>query len=359
MELNQGSTNQTEINQVKTKKLNPLYGIITFIIVIVVMIFGAFPLQYKWGMTGLILTELILLLIAILATIISRQNIREIFPFKKPRLRQVFGTFFLWLGSFMVVIPITVILTFFLPQEITQVSDQMADFFTSVPGVLTFFVVAIMPAICEEALHRGFIYKTFSGLKNKWAIIAIMGIIFGIFHLDPFRFLPTAILGVAITYAMVETQNLFYPMLLHFINNSVSVSSLLLTQKMQSLEFFQAYQPSQTELAEQLAGAMGPGIMLVTIGQVIILAAAAPLLLKLASSLFKAKVQITEASIPGEDVPVTEEEIQAAKEVRQAERAKRNKSWIIALVYTIAISVVGVVIFSIGMVNTMASQGLF
>ena len=33
------------------------------------------------------------------------------------------------------------------------------------------------------------------------------------------RFLPTALLGAALTYLMVETENMIYPALFHFINN--------------------------------------------------------------------------------------------------------------------------------------------
>ena len=34
---------------------------------------------------------------------------------------------------------------------------------------------------------------------------------------------PTAILGVALGYLLVETDNLFYSMLFHFVNNAVPV----------------------------------------------------------------------------------------------------------------------------------------
>jgi membrane protease YdiL (CAAX protease family) len=79
-----------------------------------------------------------------------------------------------------------------------------------------------MPAICEEALHRGFILSSCYYLKNKWVIILCMGIIFGIFHLDVYRFLPTAVLGMAMTYIMIETKNILLPALLHFFNNALT-----------------------------------------------------------------------------------------------------------------------------------------
>ena len=41
--------------------------------------------------------------------------------------------------------------------------------------------------------------------------VTAMGIIFGIFHLDFVRFIPTAVLGAALTYVMLETDNILLP----------------------------------------------------------------------------------------------------------------------------------------------------
>jgi hypothetical protein len=79
-----------------------------------------------------------------------------------------------------------------------------------------------MPAICEEALCRGLIQYSFGGLRRKWLTVLIVGILFGIMHLDFYRFLPTMLLGLAMAYIMAETRNLLLPMLFHFINNAWS-----------------------------------------------------------------------------------------------------------------------------------------
>src|SRR5690606_35829883 len=84
-------------------------------------------------------------------------------------------------------------------------------------------VFAVMPAICEEALHRGFIQSTMRSIRFDWVIVLIMGFIFGVFHLDPVRFLGTAILGAVLSYVMVKTRNIFYPSFLHMINNAIPV----------------------------------------------------------------------------------------------------------------------------------------
>ena len=117
-------------------------------------------------------------------------------------------------------IPVTMFMAYFFPKEIFAVSEGLNEVIYSVPLLLSVFISSVMPAVCEEALHRGFILKSFqSKWKNKWFLSVLMGIIFGLFHGSVWRFLPTAILGGVLTYIMLETENMFYPALFHFTNN--------------------------------------------------------------------------------------------------------------------------------------------
>lgn len=47
----------------------------------------------------------------------------------------------------------------------------------------------------------------------------LTGCIFGAFHGSIWRFLPTAILGIAMAYLLAETGNMVYNMLFHAVNN--------------------------------------------------------------------------------------------------------------------------------------------
>ena len=95
-----------------------------------------------------------------------------------------------------------------------------------------------------------------------------MGLIFGIFHLDPYRFLGTALLGVFLTLIMLETRNILLPMLFHFVNNSVASLSTLLNEP---------------------GAAVQPPLS--SVGIFLILAAAVPFLLLASSRLLKAKAE--------------------------------------------------------------------
>ena len=205
------------------KPLKPRHGILVFVIVILLSIFVAAPIQYFFGMLGLALTELMLLAVAVVSALLFRQDLREVFPIHRPRLKPFFATLLTWVGCYMVVLFSTMILIYLFPEGFLDVSKSMDRIFSTTPHPVTLLIVAIMPAICEEAVHRGFIQYTFRNIRNPFVAVTGIGIIFGIFHLDPYRFLPMTLLGMGLAYVMLRTRNLLYPALFHFINNSLSV----------------------------------------------------------------------------------------------------------------------------------------
>ena len=204
----------------RRRKLKPWHGVVLFGIVMLSFYTIIAWAQMKWGMYGLALTELYLLFLSIFAVKLLKIPVKEIFPLKKPKWRKTFGVLLMWVSSYTLMIPVTMFMAYFFPEEMFAVSEGLNEVIYSVPLLLSVFISSVMPAVCEEALHRGFILKSFqSKWKNKWFLSVLMGMIFGLFHGSIWRFLPTAILGGVLTYIMLEPENIFYPTLFHFINN--------------------------------------------------------------------------------------------------------------------------------------------
>lgn len=210
-----------------SKKKSITASFVMFALVILMLLFVATPIQMNLGMAGVLITELIFLAMAIVGTLIMKGSFKEVFPLKKPHVRQIFGTIFLWIGFYFVILFSTILIGYLFPESMNQTSTGMMNIMSSVPFPVRFLIVAVSPAICEEAVHRGFILHYLKPINKKWAIVLIMAVLFGLFHLDPTRFLATAILGGVITYVALETGNIFYAFLLHLINNTLSVVATL------------------------------------------------------------------------------------------------------------------------------------
>lgn len=86
------------------------------------------------------------------------------------------------------------------------------------------FVIAILPAIGEELLFRGLLMRSFSRIfKNIHLNIFIVSLIFSGFHMQFYGFLPRFLLGMFLGYTYYWTSNLWVPILIHFINNAMTV----------------------------------------------------------------------------------------------------------------------------------------
>lgn len=253
-----------------------------FFAVILSLLFIASPLQMNFGMIGLLLTELLLLALAIGGVLLTKGSFKEIFPLKKPALRQTFATVILWIASYLLVLFSTLLIGYFFPESFSNTSTSLNSFMSTIPFWARFLIVAISPAICEEAVHRGFILHYLKPIQKKWLIVLIMGILFGIFHLDPMRFLATAILGAIITYVAIETENMFYAFLIHFINNSLSSFATKMTEGMEVTQ--QTYEAA---------------LNLSTIGVYLILLCVSPWLLWLGITLLHPKKEKVEGQKSG------------------------------------------------------------
>lgn len=280
-------------------------GLLVFILVMASMVFVAAPMQYAWGMWGLALTELMLLAWGIIPALILKWDLREVFRIRIPSLRQVFGVLVLWLGGYIVVLAVSLVIFYLSPAGMNDISTQMLDMFTSVSFPIRLFILAVMPAICEEALHRGFILHTFKS-NSKWGTIISMALIFGFFHLDPHRFLGTAILGAVLTFIMLETRNILLPVLFHLVNNAFSTFSTLIT----------------TPSAEVLE------VPLASVGVIILLATVVPFLL-----------------IGGGRLLLSGEE--------RKSRPVSRTTWIIAIVLTVVVALTGIIVTAVGAMDML------
>lgn len=201
------------------RRLKPYHGIIFYVISILALMFPGALMQYYFGIPGLIGTELMYLALAVGYVLLLRGDLKEVFPFRKVRMAAVFGTLLLWIGTFLVVMVLTMILVAFFPEQMLSTSEGLNEAFSTMNVPVQLAVVAFLPAVCEEAVHRGVILNSFRPIKSKWIAIIGVGILFGVNHLDIWRLIPTAVLGIALTYVVYETDNLWYGVLLHFVNN--------------------------------------------------------------------------------------------------------------------------------------------
>lgn len=255
--------------------LKPYQGILLFILVVLMMIFIGAQIQMRFGIYGLAITELIILAMSVGLALLLKANLKEVFPIKVPAIRQIIATILMWIGAYLVSGLAILVLGYLFPNELNAVNQGLEEVVTSATLAIAFFITAVMPAICEEALMRGFIQCSFNSFKNKWFIVILVGAIFGILHFDFIRFFPTAILGGVMAYIMVETKNLILPIFFHLINNGLAT--------------FVSFLPQPEVMVDQVSNTY---VSMFDIGQWIIMGSIIPFIFLIANLLLHKKGEV-------------------------------------------------------------------
>ena len=157
----------------------------------------------------------------------------------------------------------TSILLYVFPEQMSGATESVSELSGGLPFALAVLLICVTPAIFEEMAFRGGLFSCFRGFKSPWPAILISAVVFGAFHGSFWRFVPTAMLGIAMGYLLAETDNMFYNMLFHLINNALPMLLLQLTF-------------SQMESAESM---IQTGVPLVTVAVYFLYASAGPFLL--------------------------------------------------------------------------------
>jgi uncharacterized protein len=110
---------------------------------------------------------------------------------------------------------------------IRQMLDEMVKALLQSNSIYEFLfvitVVAFVPAIVEEFLFRGLVQNSFNRSMKPLTAAIFTGIIFGLFHLNPFEAVPLIGIGCFLSFLRYRSVSLVLPVFLHFLNNFLAV----------------------------------------------------------------------------------------------------------------------------------------
>ncbi len=94
---------------------------------------------------------------------------------------------------------------------------------TPLEFAVVLLVVAIVPSVVEEVFFRGLVQSLIEHIsKPLWGVLG-SGVIFGMFHLNPFDAVGLIGLGVFLAYTRYRSASILIPVFLHFVNNGLAV----------------------------------------------------------------------------------------------------------------------------------------
>jgi sodium transport system permease protein len=214
------------LKTVRTNKrgfFNPFYGLAYYAIALAVLYYLGGKWQSADLIKGLAQTQIIIILLPVLLVIRAMKlKPAEITRFKAPKWKEIALVPFIAVSAPIIVTIISQLINQVFPFPPEYVEALSNIFKQDVPLWQMFLVIAILPGICEELLFRGFMMRFFEG-KGFWYPVIASALLFALFHLDPFRFLPVFALGTLLGYLTLRSGSIINSMFSHAVNNCLAL----------------------------------------------------------------------------------------------------------------------------------------
>lgn len=203
----------------------PGTALLLFTLCLLLLYYAGAYLQSKSMLAGLAITQWGLFLLPTVAVLwFLRVDLKCALSLRAPSAGSLLGSVIAASGWVVLSLQVSVwqqhVLPF--PEELAKEMSRMLGLAeTPVPVLL--LILAVSPAICEEALFRGAIL---SGLRRhlpSWLLLLTVGFLFGLAHLSIHRLLVTGLSGVVLAFIVLRAGSLFPGIAAHFVVNASSI----------------------------------------------------------------------------------------------------------------------------------------
>lgn len=236
------------------------------------------------GLTRIILTFaqfMFILFPSVILVMLQDNNLKETFRLKKPKM----PVFLFAVIGILVIQPFLQVymyyqndLIFNLPfgkEFITQLKELFDTLEStteklvtanSVPEfILIVIVIAVTPAICEEFLFRGLVFKNFEKMIPASKAIFFTGLLFALFHFHPFNLIPLTVLGIFLTFIVYHSGSIYTAIVCHFLNNFISALAVFIYGKDSFGSDTASVMTAEEQLQFLLLGIISLGIFIFTV----------------------------------------------------------------------------------------------
>ncbi|MFP2928623.1 ABC transporter permease subunit/CPBP intramembrane protease [Pyxidicoccus sp. 3LG] len=208
--------------------LSPGGALLFFAVAMVVYLFGAVLLGKRLPLWGLLVVLQVggMLGLAVLWARRSGADVREVFWLRWPSGRGVLAVLLLAPGVLgMQSLLRRVLEASWVPgsEEFLRGMQGVMDESNRWPLPLALGVLALLPALCEEAAFRGVMLSGLSRTGSRWVAVVGSALAFGMAHVHPVHALIAASVGLVFAHATLRTGSILAGVVLHFFNNGVAV----------------------------------------------------------------------------------------------------------------------------------------
>lgn len=104
------------------------------------------------------------------------------------------------------------------------------------PIWLAVLIIGVGPGVIEEFFCRGYLGRGLVARYGPIGGVLLTSMLFGMLHLAPLYAVGTMVMGVLLHVTYLATRSLWVPVLLHFLNNTLTVLAVLGVRTLRGLE---------------------------------------------------------------------------------------------------------------------------
>lgn len=202
----------------------PAFAFTTFALGLAIVFYGSLLLQGSGTVTTLLVTEFGFFLLPALALV-------AVFGFapvptlslRRPSVTGVAAAVLIGCSAWAVAAGLLIRLLP-PPESLVRALEQLL-LIDGKPASLwvVWLIIAVTPAVCEEAFFRGVIL---AGLRRlgMWPAVVVCGLLFGLAHSSIYRLLPTFFMGMLLTWLVWRTGSIWTSILAHTLNNGIAAT---------------------------------------------------------------------------------------------------------------------------------------
>ena len=114
--------------------------------------------------------------------------------------------------------------TYPISEQAAAAMEPFTDQITNAPWLTIVFLMAMIPAICEELAFRGFIFGGLVRENGRLRAVVITALLFGVSHGVLQQSIAATMMGLMLGWIALRTGSVLPGILVHFTNNALSVS---------------------------------------------------------------------------------------------------------------------------------------
>lgn len=198
-------------------------SLLLMVVALLLMVYVGGIMSLSEPLMGVIIPQFFIGILPVLACFYIKGDAKKIFALHLPKPKALIGSLFLLLGSGSLSLLLSNLLSYCFPDSSQGLNEEYMTLLDGVSFIPALLLIALTPAVCEELMFRGYMFTAFKQKMSLAKAIMAVSLLFGISHMSLIKVIPTAILGVALAYAIHKADSIVASGMMHFLNNGFAV----------------------------------------------------------------------------------------------------------------------------------------